>query len=38
MSDNPTVLPRRDDIEPRPSDLRETATAYSAVEALRGRG
>ena len=34
-SDNPTVVPRRYDVEPLPSDLRETALVYATVEALR---
>ena len=31
-----TVAPRRYDVEPLPSDLRETALVYAGVEALRG--
>ena len=34
-SDNPTVAPRRYDVERLPSDLRETALVYATVEALR---
>ena len=35
-SGDPTVAPRDYDVEPLPSDLRETALIYAAVEALRG--
>ena len=34
-SGNPTVAPRDYHVEPLPSDLRETALVYAAVEALR---
>ena len=34
-SSNPTVAPRRYDIEPLPGDLRETALVHAAAEALR---
>ena len=34
-SDNPTVAPRRYDVEPLPSDLREMALIYATVDALR---
>ena len=33
--DNPTVAPRRYDVKPLPSDLREMALVYAVVEALR---
>ena len=32
---NPTVVPRRYDLAPLPSDLRETTRVYATVEALR---
>ena len=34
-SGNPTVAPRQYDVEPLPSELRETALVHAAAEALR---